>query len=86
MSTISLDLEDFIHYCKSTDSKDWECAVDLYKDILLVGNTFEWAHMYEAFYDTYYYNMLLRLSRHHEESGNDVLAHYYRSKYEQEYC
>ena len=84
MSAISLDLEEFIHCYKSSETRDWERAIDLYKDILLIGNTFEWAYMYEALYDTYYYDLLLRLSRHYEALGNSALTDYYRNKYEQE--
>jgi len=73
-----------MHCYKSAKSKDWEYAIDLYKDILLIGNAFEWASMYEAFYDTHYCDLLIRLSDFHNTSGNAVLAKYYLNKYERE--
>ncbi|MDL2248460.1 hypothetical protein LJB89_02055 [Tyzzerella sp. OttesenSCG-928-J15] len=82
-SSVWLDTSTFMQCCESHAPEDWIFAVNLYRDVLLIDNAYDWANFYESFYDVQYYELLRRLSVHYKEGGNTALASHYRNKYEE---
>ena len=80
LSSVKMDLAEFLSYYESFNIKDWEKAVSLYRDILLVDNCYDWSNKYEARYDTYYYEILSRLVEYYQDKNNPYMAYYYQSK------
>ncbi len=77
---IELDLQEFLKCFDSKAVEDWERAERLYTAPLLFENSYEWVEDYEAVYDMAYYEVLGRLSDHHEKQGNKDKWLYYKGK------
>jgi two-component SAPR family response regulator len=80
VARVTLDVLDFLRLYDSDEPKDWERAIGLYRDILLIDSGYDWASEYEADYDVRYYELLDRLEKHYVKTGNQNLARYYRKR------